>query len=91
MALSNPNFPISRGPHGRGDDGAGLGDGDDEDDRQACQHHQPARLLHAGRAALRHRGVRARREPARLPAEPPPGEQVGAQLNKLLKIYESYG
>ena len=60
-----------RGPHRHGTHGPRLRDGDDEDDRQAHQHSQPARLLHAGRPALRHRRIRTAREPARFSAPAP--------------------
>lgn len=60
---------ISRGPHGRRDDGVSIGDGNDEDDRQARQHHQLARMLHTRWTALRHRRVRSQRQPKGVPEE----------------------
>jgi len=55
-------FRVCRRPHRHRNDGPGVRDGNDEDDRQTREHHQPVGVLHARRAAVRAGGVRVARQ-----------------------------
>lgn len=70
-----------RGSYGCRNDGLSVRDGDDEDDREACEHHQPAGVLYAGWTSLRYCGVRPQWQLERVLKKPSTWQQVIGLLN----------